>query len=198
MRNVSQKEIATPNKSYAKESKLKITTRRITYIATLTAITLLLKVLGNLFIIGGSLKISFTYVGWILSAVILGPFGGAVVGFCTDVLGTFVLPVAGSINPILTLGYTLYPFIVGVFYKYLPIKNKNLSLSLGVIAATVVSTLGICSAGLYYFMGMGNSMSFITYVLTSRTLQLPTVGVNLVIVLLLYPAVKRLNISNAD
>ena len=191
LRTSSQQEIATPTKSSAKETTKKITTKQITYVATLTAITLMLKMLGNMAIIGGSIKISFTYIGWILSAVILGPFGGAVVGFTTDVLGTFIIPSSGSVDLVLTLGYTMYPLIVGLFYKYLPIKNKNISLTLGVAVASVVCTLGICSAALYYRWGMGNSMSFITYVLVSRTWQLPTIVLNLIITMLLIPALKR-------
>ncbi len=196
MRNVSQKEIATPDKSYAKESKLKITTKQITYIATLTAVTLLLKIIGNMLIIEGSLKISFTYIGWALAGIILGPFGGAVVGLCTDTLGMIIFPAAGGINPVLTLGYTLFPFFVGLSYKYLPIKNKNISITLGFIASTVICTLGICSAGLYFYYGYNSSMSFMTYVLTTRLLQVPMAGANLVIVLLLYPVVKRMNLIN--
>ena len=196
MRNLSQKEIATPAKSYAKDQKLRFTTKQITYTATLVTITIMLKMIGNVFMIGQNLKISFTYVGWILSAVILGPFGGAAVGMITDVMGMLLTPGGSSINPVLTLGYTLFPFIIGMFYKYLPIKNKNISLSIGVAVSTIICTLGICSAGLYFFFGIGNSMPFFTYILTMRMWQVPTVCVNLVIALLFLPVIKRLHIAD--
>lgn len=190
-----QKEIATPIKRAAKETTLKITTKRITYIATLTALTLCLKMLGNLLTFGGNIKISFTYIGWALSAVILGPFGGAVVGLCTDVLGTFAVPGAGAFNPILTLGYTLYPLITGLFYKYLPLKNKNISLCIGILASTVLCTYGVCSLGLYYTYGYNATMSFWTYIISFRLWQLFSIGLSMAVLLLLTPLIKRLNIT---
>ena len=143
-------------------------------------------------IIGGSMKVGFTYIGWVMSAIILGPFGGAVVGFCTDILGTLI-SATGAINPLLTLSYTLFPLIIGLFYKYIPIKNKRISLAVGFIVATVICTLGISSAGLYFYGIYQGGLPFWAYVLTVRTSQIPIAGINLVIVLLLYPFISKIN-----
>ena len=100
----NQQEIATPkslsvnaNDANSISQKKQSPTKRITYLATFTALSLVLKMLSNALsaALPPSLKISFSYLGWYLSAAVLGPLGGGCVALVTDVLGQLVLPQGG-------------------------------------------------------------------------------------------------------
>ncbi len=193
--NSAQKKKSVKAARKEKESKAVFTTKRITYIATLTAITLLFKIMGQLFTIAGSIRISFSYFGWILSTVILGPFGGAVVGFTTDVLGMLIVPTGGAINPLITVANTLFPLITGLCYKYLPLKNKNISLLIGVTLSMLICTMGLNSYAQYqYFAKLpdNNGISFIMYLFTIRIFQPLIVYINMILAMLFIPITKRL------
>lgn len=173
------------------------TTKRITYIATLTAITLLFKIMGQYFTIAGSIRLSPTYFGWILSTIILGPFGGAVVGFTTDVLGAVIAPVGGAINPLITVANTLFPLFIGLCYKYLPFKNKNISLIIGTTISILICTMGLNSYAqyLFYIAKPGVELiSFPVYLFTIRIFQPVIVYLNMVLAMLFLPVIKRLKL----
>jgi ECF transporter S component (folate family) len=189
---ITQQEIAASNNVRKEVSSA---AKRITYIATFTAITLMFKTLGNFLMIGESLRISFTYFGWILAAVALGPIGGAAVGFITDVLGTFLAATGGGINPLITLGNTLFPLIVGLCYKYIPLRNKNIPIVIGTALAVVFCTMGINSAALYYMYGYDASMPFWAYLAAFRYLQPLVVSVNLAAALAAAPFARRIKLT---
>jgi ECF transporter S component (folate family) len=192
---IAQQEIANPLNERRNEPKKKyLSTRRITHIATLIAITLMFKMLGQFSIIGGTLKVSFTYFGWIISAVALGPFGGAVVGFTTDVLAMVLAPNGLTLNPLITLSSTLFPFIVGLAYKYLPLKNKNIRIIIGTAASTIVCTMFITTLGLYLIYVQKTAIPFFVYMITFRSLQPLFVAVNLTAALLVLPIATRLRL----
>lgn len=211
MRN-SQQEIANPsnankaknelaknqieNKIENKKNSQFMATKKLTYIATLVAITLLFKVLGNLVPIGDSFKISFIYFGWIISGAVLGPLGGGAVGLITDILGTIIAPMGSSINLAITLGNTLFPFLVGLCYKYIPLKHKFFSLLIGSLAGLIVCTMGINSLGLYFWFGYNKSISFPLYLFTLRVFQPIIVGINFAIAAIFMPIIIRLKIFN--
>lgn len=207
----SQQEIATPDvetifapsqtkKAAGKTVSVKnektalITTKKLTLTASLVALALLFKLMGQALTIGGTFKISFTYIGWTLSAVILGPFGGAAVGAITDIMAPFILYNGFAFNPLITLGAALYPFIVGMCYRHLPFKNKSLSVVLGTALALIASTLGVTTIGIYYIGLKDYPFSFWTYLVTSRLPQLLVAGVNLVLTLVLIPVLRRIKI----
>lgn len=189
-KHLSQKEIASP---IPKTQKPKyFTTKRITYIATLSAITLILKILGNVAILTAAFKVSFTYLGWILSGIILGPIGGLIVGGLTDVIGTFAL--GYTINPIITLSASLFPFIVGIFYHYLRINNNYIKVIIGSLISTTICTVFLTSIGIYYISLNGASFSFWQFLILQRLPQIAVAVLNITLACLMIPFLKRLKI----
>ena len=193
----NQQEIAAPKSLSANDAnsisqKKPSPTKRITYLATFTALSLVLKMLSNALsaTLPPSLKISFSYLGWYLSAAVLGPLGGGCVALVTDVLGQLVLPQGGAINPIIAAGNFSSAFVFGLAFRYLPIKSDPSRAVIAVAASAIVGTLGINSLGLhlYYY----SSIPYLTYMLTFRLPQLIPVLVNTVILCLLLPLCKRL------
>ena len=192
---VSQQEIATPNDCNSLKKKPALSyTRGLTYTAALTALALILKLVGQIW--GGALmlfnlKLSFIYIAWILSAVILGPLGGMAVGFLSDVLGTFLLPTTGGILPLLVISNTLFPLFIGIAVKYIPIKNLFLKIVIGTVVSMLVCTLGITTLGLSL-----NTMGEVPFfaMLATRWPQPIVITLNLVIVGALLPVLKRLKI----
>ena len=192
----SQQEIATVNQALTtanhdlsaeepvEKKKVRLRyTKRITYIAVLTAIAVVLKTLGNMFTIVG-FRISFTYIAWIVAGVMLGPIGGAAVGLISDAMGTLIggLPP----NPLLLLSSTLFPVFPALFYR-LPLKNEYLKVVLGSVVSLVVCSLGISTIGLMYIY----NMSFFKTLVTYRLAQVGVFAVNLVCIGLLFPVIKR-------
>lgn len=195
-----QQEIATPNSvsANAKENttiepkKKQSPTKRITYIATFTALSLVLKILSNQIsqALPPSLKISLSYLGWYLSAAVLGPLGGGCVAMVTDVLGQLVLPQGGAVNPVIALGNFSAAFVFGLLYNRLRFKSAPLRSILGATASTIVGTLGINSLGLYFMYY--KSMPYFAYMVTFRLPQLLPVLVNVVLFCLLLPLTEKL------
>lgn len=195
----NQQEIATPkslsvnaNDANSISQKKQSPTKRITYLATFTALSLVLKMLSNALsaALPPSLKISFSYLGWYLSAAVLGPLGGGCVALVTDVLGQLVLPQGGSVNPLIALGNFSSALVFGLIFKYTPVKSDSLRSVIAVSASAIVGTLGINSLGLYLYYY--SSMPYLAYMLTFRLPQLIPVLVNTVIFCLLLPMCKRL------
>ncbi len=171
-------------------------TRKLTYLATMTALSLLLKIISNALslFVPASMKISLSYLGWYVSAAILGPLGGGIVAAITDVLGQFVFGTPP--NPILTLGNFTATFIFGVIFRYLPLKNATLRGILGATAALIVGTLGINSLGLYFMYY--NGMNYGVYLVTFRLVQIPMAYLNLVLMLSLLPVCHRLGMIDKE
>ena len=160
----NQQEIATPNlcniadSEIAREKGCKDTqtnarkkvlspTRRLTYMAAMTAISLLLKLVSNALsvLMPPTMKISLSYLGWYASAAVVGPLGGGVVAALTDVLGQFVF--GSTPNPILTAGNFLATVVFGILLRKLPVKNVTIRATIAVTASLLVGTLGLNSLG---------------------------------------------------
>lgn len=193
--SVSQQEIAAPNTCNSLEKKPALSyTKRLTYTAALTALALIFKLVSQMW--GGALqlfnlKLSFTYVAWMLSGIILGPLEGMLVGFLSDVIGTFLLPTTGGINPIITLSDTLFPMFIGLAVKFIPSKNLYLKTAIGTLVSLFACTLGLTTLALSL-----NTMGEVSFLamLPTRWPQAVMVILNLVIVGALLPVVNRLKL----
>ena len=82
-----QQEIATPNRKNSP-------TRIVVYIATMVAVSIVLKLVSNQLsaALPQSLKISLAYLGWYLSAAVLGPYYGCAVACVSDLIGQWLIP----------------------------------------------------------------------------------------------------------
>lgn len=180
MRN-SQQEIATPKD--CKKSAFTLT-RRLTYIAVLVAISLILKTLGNFLTIVG-FRVSFVYIPWIIAGVMLGPIGGGAVSLITDILGTLI---AGQTPvPLLMLGNALYPVFPALTFRLLPVKYDYFKVVIGACVSLSACTLGLNTWGLALLYEQSYWLQLVVY----RLPQIGVFAINLVAVGFLLPVVKR-------
>ena len=206
----NQQEIATPNirkiadsdiapdKSCKEKHKSLSATKRITYLATLTALSLLLKAISNNVsaALPPTLKISLSYLGWYISAAIMGPFGGGVVAAVTDILGQFMTVNFAPPNPVLVAGNFMATVVFGILFRKLPFKNVTVRAVVAVTASLIVGTLGLNSIGLYYMYYDG--INYLVYLVSYRLTQLPMAYLNMVIMLLLLPTCRRIGLIDED
>ncbi len=194
LRSSSQQEIATPTNSALSNSKKYFTTKKITYLATMTAITLFLKLSGGAFSLAfsESLRISFVYLAWLIAGLTLGAIGGGIVGGASDILSSLLL--GWAFNPLLTVSNIVFPMIIGAGVRYLPTKNVIVKLIISTFVACIISTLTISTVALYIMYDI--QISFFTYLLTTRTIQIAVVAVNLFICIMLLPALQQLKLFN--
>lgn len=190
----TQQEIATPK--VCKQKKL-TPTQKLTYIATLSAIALICKILGN-YLQFGPIKITIVYIPWIVAGMVLGPFGGMAVSFATDILGTILVPTGGSILPLVVLSNTLFPVFPAI--AWMLFKGNRFwaypALIIGVALSALACTLGISTYGLYPLFKIGSDGAAVPYLAfwLTRLTQLIGLSVSVVGVLALVPVMRKLNL----
>jgi len=79
--NIADSEIDREKSCKNAQKKTLSPTRRLTYMAAMTAISLLLKLVSNALsvLMPPTMKISLSYLGWYASAAVVGPLGGGIV-----------------------------------------------------------------------------------------------------------------------
>ncbi len=188
----SSQEIATVNTKATYGKRKKITgTRKITYLATLVALSLAFKLVGQVFNFG-SYKFTPVYIGWMLAAISMGPLGGAANAFITDLIGTLILQTGGFPQPMILLSNTLFGFIVGLAFK-IPKIDARLRLLIGTAAALLTCTLGISTYTLAEFYMQPFWVQFVTRL----TFQAPIVVLCAVIVGFLFPVMRKLGLMDS-
>ena len=126
--------------------KASLTVPRIAGLGILTAITIVLQMLGS-FIKFGPFSISLTLVPIVVGAALYGPVAGAWLGFVfsmvvlfTDAQAFLVISVPGTVVTVLAKG-TLAGFLAGIVYvafRKIRFGGDKVSVSLGVIFAAIV------------------------------------------------------------
>ena len=115
-------------------------TRFIAFTALFAAIAVVVKMFTVPFGVGGSLKLTFTYVPAFLAGALFGPFSGFLVGVIADVLGFFIGGQKGIPNPIITVTSGLLGLLPGViFWIFKRFRGENFNL----IVPTVLSFLSV-------------------------------------------------------
>lgn len=125
--------------------KKSLTVPRLAGLGILTAITIVLQMLGS-FIKFGPFSISLTLVPIVVGAALYGPLAGAWLGFVfsmvvlfTDAQAFLVISVPGTVLTVLLKG-TLAGFVAGLVYiAFCKIRfgGEKVSVSLGVILAAI-------------------------------------------------------------
>ncbi|MCH5161231.1 MAG: ECF transporter S component [Clostridiales bacterium] len=202
----SQQEIATP----AFEIKNKVrsqsvafgTTRWLTYTALLTALALMMKVIGQIGTLSEISKLTLIYTVWLVAAAVLGPIGGGTVCFISDLLIALVFP-TGVLNPFITLVCTLYGVFAGLIFKYLPTKHYSVKFIVAGLSCAVVCTFVLDSLAIWgwckYYLGLKSFMSggknglFGIYMLT-RLFQLGVAAANTFIAVAMIPLLTKLKL----
>ena len=188
--NKSSQEIATVDTEASRGAQKKkfTTTQRITHLATLVAMALVFKLLGNVLTFGG-FKITVVYIPWIISALVLGPLGGMTVCFATDLIGTLIVPTGGLPIPLLVLSNTLFGLIMGLCYT-IPKLGLKLKTLIGTVSVLLVCTLGLSTLAL-------SDLYHIPFwvMWTDRLIaQAPMVAVNAAAVVFLFPLLKKMKL----
>lgn len=203
----NQQEIATPDinrRSKVRAQSLVFgTTKWLTYTAMFTALALATKLIGQFLTLTPDFKITPVYVIWLVAAAALGPFGGGAVCFISDILGALIVP-RGAINPLLSLGCTMYGIIAGLTFKYLPIKNNAAKLLISGVVCTVLITLIFDSFAIWawtrYYLKLIIKPSsplnkpFWVYVGIKRTMQLAVGAVNIAVTVAMTPLLSQLRL----
>ncbi len=191
----NQQEIATPvtkeNEEHGKKriNRKKLShTRKLAYFASLVAITYILKLVGN-YLTFGPFRITVSYIGFFISAVILGPLGGGIVAVIADVVSQFLGGVMGMPNPLIALGNFGGTFLFGIIYDYLPVRNIPLRVVIGTTAFVLWATLGFNALANYLIYYKGTN--YLSYLVSSRLIQLPVAYLNSVITFFLIPTCRK-------
>jgi ECF transporter S component (folate family) len=169
-------------------------TRRVTYLAVLIALAIVLKLFG---IDMPSGKASLFYIPCFLSGAFFGPFVGFTVSAIGDLVGFLIK--GGTPNPIVTLGNGLIGFVVGVVFLLLPKLKPEIRLIIGAYVSMLITTLGINTLGLAVLYNNPSLNLFQNYLaqLTYGTplpriiFQPLVITVNLVIAVALYYVLNR-------
>lgn len=192
--SINQQEIATPDKVCKRSI-----TKTVVYIATMVAISIVLKMISNTLsgFMPPFLKLSLTYLGWHLSAAILGPYYGCAVACASDIIGQWLIPTGGAPNPILMAGNGLNALIFGMCFKYVKFKKVKPFISIvlasliGCTLGTLVCTLGINTFGLWY--SYHRATQYWAFLLT-RLPQIPMVIANLVLFIAIIPVLEEMEL----
>ncbi len=94
--------------------KNKISVKKISVLAMLTALTVILAIFCTLRV-GNAIKVPFKFITVFITAAMYGPLWGGVVGALGDILNSVLVPV-GAPLPQITAVEFLYGFLFGVFF----------------------------------------------------------------------------------
>jgi len=167
---------------------MKISTKKIAYIALLTAILVVLKSIGSLKI-AADIRVSFSYIPTFLAGFYFGPGAGFLVGVLGDVLG-WLMWSDGAWLPLMTLSYGMMGLIPGLV-RLIKI-NEKVRLVISYIAVYLVSSVFLNTFSQWKTSTNGATMSFLQYYLTIRAVPTGlTMLVNMVVNLFLMPVFNR-------
>ena len=124
--------------------KIKFSTRKLAYMALLTALSIILtRILSLRIAIGGveGIRIGFGGLPVIFAGIVFGPLAGGIVGAISDVMGYVINPM-GAYMPHFTLTSFLTGFIPGLIVYYLAQEKKTLwILALAIGVGQIISSI---------------------------------------------------------
>jgi ECF transporter S component (folate family) len=153
----------------------------IARVALLTAICVVTNTL-DLTLGGNSQRISFIYVPCFMAGIMLGPLGGALVGFLGDFLGALIFP-KGAYMILIGVASMLTGVIPGIVFKFKG-GNTTFKLILSFLLCLVVCTAGLNTYAVW--SAFIKSMGFFQYLLTRLPIQVINLFINCIIMLALY------------
>lgn len=182
-----------------------ISTRTITLLAMFVALSIVFKMISNTIsnmLVIPELKLSISYIPWVISGLSLGPVGGFIVGSVGDILGQLIVPHGGFPHPLLTLSNGLFGVFPAVFYQYVKIRSSGgktfeiPKIIIGMIVSSLVCTFGISSIVLWKMYAPDTN--FFMYLLIKRTPQLVSIAINAAIIIWLLKPLKKINIISPN
>ena len=139
------------------ERKMSFDTRKMTYVAMLTAIVMVLQYFGSFIKLGSQFSVTLVLVPVVMGAALCGVLSagwlGLVFGACVlmygDAAAFLVVNPLGTVITVLIKG-ALAGLAAGLVYKALEAKSKYLAIMVAAIVCPVVNT-GIFIIGSYLF-----------------------------------------------
>lgn len=144
------------------------TSKNITFLGVLTALIIVLQVLGSNIVVFGTVRLSFVLVPIVLGAIMLGVRGGVFLGFVFGLITIIMGAVGADLftyvllneSPFLCVATCLVKavcagLISALTYKAVSVRNKTIALFVSAIVAPVVNT-GLFILGA---LAMGNVLN---------------------------------------
>lgn len=164
----------------------KLNTKKIVLLALLIGLNIVLSRIVPA-INAWNMKISLTFITMVIAGNLYGPVFSILVGGLGDFIGSLLFPI-GAYNPLFTITAILSGLIFGIFYE------KNMEPKYAVIECltnNIFVTLLLNS----WFISITYNTSF-TALLATRSLQaLVMFVIQMLLIIVLKPAVKRLRTS---
>lgn len=148
------------------------TSKNITFLGVLTALIIVLQVLGSNIVVFGTVRLSFVLVPIVLGAIMLGVRGGVFLGFVFGLI-TIIMGAVGA-DPFTYVLLNESPFlcvatclvkavcaglISALTYKSVSVRNKTIALFVSAIVAPVVNTGLFILGALAMGLAMGNVLN---------------------------------------
>ncbi len=131
----------------------RLTTKKLVLASFLAALNIILTRFASIMLAGGSIRLGFGSIPLILSGILLGPFGGALTGVVSDLLGVLILS-QGAFHPGFTLSSALTCIIPGLVVMIHPKKRFSFTtIAISNILVYVVISLGLNSYWLSQLFG---------------------------------------------
>ena len=134
-----------------KQSKARIHLRILLLMSLFIALSI---VFGKFlaFNVGEMIRISFENLPILFAGITLGPLAGAAVAVVADLLGCIL--VGYAINPIITVGAAIIGLLSGLVAQLTKKFPLPLRLTLSVLIAHLIGSVGVKTAGLAAFYGV--------------------------------------------
>ncbi len=157
---------------------------KITLMALLTALSVIIGWVCKAYLTFGAIRITFENLPVIMAGIALGPFGGAAVGGAADILSALLSGFA--VNPLITVGAMAVGMVAGVVSRLLYNRKSFIKNLLVVLSAHIVGTMCIKTFALWK---MG-------YAVPLCLMRVPTyLVISLVEAYLLYQIMKNKHLS---
>ena len=139
----------------SKRSAVFSSVRALTIAALLTAMSMVIGIFCKNYLNfgGGLFRVTFENLPIILSGILFGPIVGGIVGAATDLISYFLSSQIYPPNLIVTFGAMSVGFVSGLFSRYVVKKPSYSQIIVSGMAAHIVGSMIIKSAGLFVFYG---------------------------------------------
>lgn len=140
--------------SFSEDLRAFASVRTLTLAAMLTAMSVVIGILcKNFLTFNIYYRITFENLPVLFGGVLFGPFVGAAVGLCADLISC-LCSANPVVNPVISVGALAVGFLSGYVSHHLTMKNENLRLALSVGVAHLIGQVGIKSIGKILWYGM--------------------------------------------
>ena len=191
---------------------MKFTAKNITYLAMLTAVLILLQSLSTFgFLTVGGISINLTLVPIMIGVVLLGIWGGLILGFVSCVVVTIYALTGVDVFSQALIQYRPFttillifvkgivaPFVASISYKILTKKSKLVGTWASFIVCPIVNTAIFCLGMLIFYKAFlvgvfGNNVVYVVFITLAGVNFLVELAINIVCAPVVYRVNKIVN-----